>query len=98
MIAASRFYREVRQFALTAPAWEDAVRYFTRPDERWDLTLVAQRVYGSRDEYLAVMAAAGLDRLDQELTERELVLPTADRLALIKKRTGFESTQPKRVR
>ncbi len=98
MIAASRFYREVRQFALTAPAWEDAVRYFTRPDERWDLTLVAQRVYGSRDEYLAVMAAAGLDRMDQELTERELVLPTADRLALIKKRTGFESTQPKRGR
>lgn len=98
MIPASRFYREVRQFALTAPAWEDAVRYFTRPDERWDLTLVAERVYGSRDEYLAVMAAAGLDRLDQELTERELVLPTADRLALIKKRTGYESTQPKRVR
>lgn len=98
MIPASRFYREVRQFALTAPAWEDAVRYFTRPDERWDLTLVAERVYGSRDEYLAVMAAAGLDRLDQELTERELVLPTPDRLALIKKRTGYESTQPKRVR
>jgi len=98
MIPASRFYREVRKFSVTAPVWEDAIRYFTKPDERWDLTLVADRVYGSRDEYLAVMAAAGLDRLDQELTERELVLPTASRLALIKSRTGFLSTSAAKVR
>lgn len=93
MVIESRFYREVRQFALTAPSWEPAIRYFTKPDERWDLTLVAERVYGDREEYLAVMAAAGLDRLDQELTEREIVLPLPERLALIKSRTGF-STSP----
>lgn len=98
MVPESRFYREVRQFSLTAPVWEDAVRYFTKPDERWDLTLVAFRVYGSRDEYLAVMAAAGLDRLDQELTERELVLPTPGRLALIKDQTGYQPSKPAKVR
>lgn len=98
MIPASTFYREVRQFALTAPSWEPAIRYFTKPDERWDLTLVAQRVYGSRDEYLTVMAAAGLDRVNQELTERELVLPTMDRLAVLKARCGYQSTQVVRVR
>jgi len=98
MVPASRFYREVRKFSVTAPVWEDAIRYFTKPDERWDLTLVAERVYGSRDEYLAVMAAAGLDRLDQQLTERELVLPTASRLALIKFRTGFQSAPVTKVR
>lgn len=98
MVPESSFYREVRQFALTAPVWEDAIRYFTKPDERWDATLISQRVYGNRDEYLAVMAAAGLDRWDQELTERELVLPTPDRLALIKSKTGYQSTQPTKVR
>lgn len=98
MVPASRFYREVRQFSLTAPVWEEAIRYFTKPDERWDLTLVSQRVYGNRDDFVAVMAAAGLDRFDQELTERELVLPTPARLALIKQRTGYQASQPSRVR
>jgi hypothetical protein len=98
MIPESDFYKAVRQFALTAPTWEPAIRYFTKPDERWDLTLVAERVYGDREEYLAVMAAAGLDRLDQELIERELVLPLPDRLALIKSRTGFKTAPPAPVR
>lgn len=98
MVRASRFYRAVRQFSLTAPVWEDVIRYFTKPDERWDLTLVSQRVYGNRDEYLAVMAAAGLDRLNQELTERELVLPSLERLELIKQETGFTSTTTRSIR
>jgi len=98
MVAQSRFYRAVRQFALTAPSWEPAIRYFTKPDERWDLTLVAERVYGDREEYLAIMAAAGLDRLDQELTERPLVLPRPERLALIKAQTGFSTGTPASVR
>ena len=89
MLPESRFYRAVRQFATTAPVWADAIRYHTLPDERWDLTLVAQRVYGSRDEWMAVMAAAGLDRLDQELTERPLTLPTKARLEAIKRETGY---------
>lgn len=98
MIEQSTFYREVRRFSLTVPSWEDAIRYFTKPDERWDVTLVSQRVYGNRDDYLAVMAAAGLDRLDEELTERLLVLPTPERLALIKQQTGYSSTAPRKVR
>lgn len=98
MVSASRYYREIRQFCLTAPVWEGVIRYFTKPDERWDLTLVAERVYGSRDEYLTVMAAAGLDRVDQELTERELVLPSPERLAMIKSRTGYEPKQNRKVR
>lgn len=98
MVPASRFYREVRTYSLTAPEWDDAVRYFTKPDERWDLTLVSQRVYGNRDDYLTIMAAAGLDRLDQEMTERMLVLPSPQRLAQIKARTGYSSTPATSVR
>lgn len=98
MVAESNFYREIRQFALTAPTWEQARRYFTLPDERWDLTLVSERVYGTRDEYLTILAAAGLDRVNQELTPRELVLPTPERLALIKARTGYSTDQVARAR
>ncbi len=98
MIEQSAFYREIRRFATTAPTWEDAIRYFTLPDETWDLTLVAQRIYGTRDESLAIMAAAGLDRTDQPLTPRELVLPTPERLELIKQQTGFSTGTPLKVR
>src|SRR5690606_30044485 len=92
MLPESRFYRAVREFALTAPVW-DPTRLVveTTPEDRWDLTLVSERVYGNRYEYLAVMAAAGLDRLDQELTERELVLPSPERLELIKQACNYQS-------
>ena len=98
MIPVSRFYRAVREFSTTAPVWADCIRYFTLPDERWDMSLVSLRVYGTRDETIAVMAAAGLDRVTQELTERELVLPTPERLLAIKQQTGYVSSQPKKVR
>ena len=95
MTEAANFYREVRQLALTAPVWDSVIRYFVKPDERWDLTLVSQRVYGNRDEYLAIQAAAGLDRLDQPLYEQELILPTPERLAAIKRRTGYQTAIPR---
>lgn len=99
MIESARFYLAIRKFSLTEPVWSSVrVRYYTKPDERWDLTLVSQRVYGNRDEYLAVMAAAGLDRLDQELTERELILPSRERLAQIKAATGYVSSATRPVR
>lgn len=98
MIGQSRFYRAVRQFAVSTPVWGASTRYFTLPDERFDLTLVSQRIYGNRDEWLAVMAAAGLDRIDQELTERELVLPNPDQLQAIKERTGYQKPPVIRVR
>jgi hypothetical protein len=89
--AARRFYGEVRKFAERTKPWKPAIFYETHPDEIWDLTLVSQRVYGRRDEYLAVMAAAGIDSVDQPLKQKRLVLPTEQQLNLIKRRTGFES-------
>jgi hypothetical protein len=99
MIEASRFYRAIRQFAVTEPVWSPArIVIFTLPNERTDVTLVSQRVYGNRDEFLAVMAAAGLTRFDDLLVEQELVLPNAQQLEAIKQSTGFSSTVSSTVR
>lgn len=91
--AAAELVRRVRAFAQTQPEWAECLLYQTLPDERWDLTLVSQRVYGTRDEFLAVQAAAGLDSCEQELTERTLVLPTAVQLAGIKALCGFSNSR-----
>lgn len=92
MIEASLFYRAVREFAVTEPIWSGARLVIeTTPAERWDLTLVSFRAYGNRDEFLAVMAAAGLTRYDDILTEQLLVLPSVARLAEIKAKTGYKS-------
>jgi len=98
MIKASRFYREIRQFAATRQPWQDAARYDSLPDEEWDLTLVSQRVYGNRNEALAVMAAAGLDRVDQPLTQRRLILPTPIQLEAFKRLTGYSTAVRQTVR
>jgi hypothetical protein len=87
------FYRLVRDFAIKTKPWSTAIRYNTKPDERFDLTLVSQRVYGRRDEFLAVMAAAGLDSVEQELTERLLTLPTDATLAAFKERAKFANVR-----
>lgn len=90
--AARAFYGLVRTFALTAKPWDTAAVYHeTAPDERWDLTLVARRVYGTPDEYLAVMAAAGLDLVDQPLEAQRLVLPSPAKLREFKRQARFES-------
>lgn len=90
--SAKGFYREVRRFAERAQPWtQGVVWYQTKPDERFDLSLVSRRVYGRRDEFLAVLAAAGLDGFDQPLTERLIALPAEFRLVQIKRATGFES-------
>lgn len=86
-------YRLVREFAVKTPAWAEAVRYPTKPDERHDLTLVSQRVYGTRDHFLVVQAAAGLDGPELELTERVLVMPTADQLRRMKLQAGFNANE-----
>lgn len=91
-LAANRFYRLVRDFAVQTKDWQTAIRYDTLPDEAWDVTLVSQRVYGNRYDYLAIMAAAGLDRVEQELTVRRLILPTAAQLAAFKRRSGYEAS------
>jgi len=87
--SAGGFFRMVRRFALATKPWETAIWYDTKPDERRDLTLVSERVYGRRDEYLVVMASAGLSHVDDELTERKLCLPTEAQLAIMKRATGY---------
>lgn len=89
--AAKSFYRDVRKFAQGTKPWQPQISYETKPDEVLDITLVSQRVYGRRDEVLAVMAAAGLDTADQPLTQRRLVLPNEGQLHAMKRRAGFES-------
>lgn len=89
--AAKSFYREIRKFAERTNPWQQAVFYETKPDEIFDLSLVSMRVYGRRDEFLAVMAAAGIDTFDQPLTQRRITLPTEGQLSAIKRRAGFES-------
>lgn len=89
--AAKSFYRAVRNFALRTKPWETHISYETLPDEAYDLSLVSQRVYGRRDEYLAVMAAAGLNHFDDALPQTRLTLPNEGQLLAIKRNTGFES-------
>jgi hypothetical protein len=97
--AARRFYQAVRTLAETASRWSSGIiPYETTPDEQFDLSLVSERVYGRRDEYLAVMAAAGLDTMDQPMTQRLLLLPTEANLAAVKRRTGFESRSDSRYK
>lgn len=87
--ACASFYRLVRDFSQRTRPWDVAVRYQTKPDERSNLPLVSHRVYGRRDEYLAVMAAAGLDSVEQVMDERVLTLPTDDQLRAFKESAGF---------
>jgi len=93
----SAFVKAVRAFSLSTPDWAEAIRYFTKPDERTDITLIAERVYGNRGEFMTVFAAAGLDTLEQVLDERQLVLPTSAQLQLIKRQTGYLTDAEKRA-
>lgn len=92
MIQYAQFYKLVRYYAVNAKAWDSRrIIYQTLPDERFDLTLVSQRVYGNRDEYLTIMAAAGLDRINQELKEQILILPDQSLLLQIKEQAGIST-------
>lgn len=88
-VATAAYVKAVRKFAVQTPAWSAAIRYDTMPDERYDLTLVALRVYGDRNEFMAIFAAAGLDTVEQVLPEQRLVLPTSSQLQTIKRQTGY---------
>ncbi|NDI85078.1 hypothetical protein [Undibacterium crateris] len=87
----SKFFRIVRNFSIQTPVWGTAIRYFTKPDERFDLTLVSRRVYGRVDEFIVIMAAAGLDSVEQALPEQLLVLPTESQLMKMKIDAGYEN-------
>jgi hypothetical protein len=90
-MAAKDFYKSVRIFSEKTQSWEPHISYETKPDEVTDITLVSQRVYGRRDEFLTVMAAAGIDMVDQPLKQQRLTLPTEAQLYATKRRAGFES-------
>jgi hypothetical protein len=87
--AAAELVRRVREFAQTQPVWAECILYETKPDEEYNIPLASQRIYGRRTEYLAVLAAAGLDTVEQALTPRSLVLPTDRQLAILKALAGF---------
>lgn len=89
--AAKNFYREVRKFALTRKAGDTALYYDTTPDEKWDITLISRRAYGNPYETLAVMAACGIDTVDDEVPQTRLTLPTVAQLHFFKRKCNFES-------
>jgi hypothetical protein len=88
MLANPRFHALIRSLAQTTPTWATAIRYHTKPDERFDLMLVSQRVYGLPDEWPVIMAAAGLQSVDEPLNEQLLVLPTLEQLQRLKRNAG----------
>lgn len=96
-LSTAAFVAAVRTFSVKTPDWAEAIRYYTKPDERTDITLIAERVYGNRGEFMVVFAAAGLDTLEQVLDERQLVLPTSGQLQLIKRQTGYLTDAEKRA-
>jgi hypothetical protein len=88
--ANAEFYNLIRDFAQTQPEWADHIKYFTVPDEQYDLTLVSQRVYGNRNEFFTIFAAAGLDSMEQPLRQQLLKLPTPNQLRLLKEQAGLK--------
>lgn len=85
MLSKNLLHRRIRQFALETPSWATAIRYHSKPDEKHDLTLIARRVYGLPNEWPVIMAAAGLQSVDEPLNEQLLVLPTLAQLQTLKR-------------
>ena len=88
MLSKNLLHRRIRQFALETPDWATAIRYHSKPDEKHDLTLIARRVYGLPNEWPVIMAAAGLQSVDEPLSEQLLVLPTLAQLQTLKRELG----------
>lgn len=88
MLSKNLLYKRIRQFALETPDWATAIRYHSKPDEKHDLTLIARRVYGLPNEWPVIMAAAGLQSVDEPLNEQLLVLPTLAQLQTLKRELG----------
>ena len=88
MLSKNLLHRRIRQFALETPSWATAIRYHSKPDEKHDLTLIARRVYGLPNEWPVIMAAAGLQSVDEPLNEQLLVLPTLTQLQTLKRELG----------
>mgnify|MGYP005760488617 CR=1 FL=1 len=91
------FYQQIHAFSENAKTWHpNVIWYETKPDEMWDITLVSERVYYRRDEYLVVLAAAGLSSVEQPLPQIRIALPDEGTLYSIKRRCNFESIADRR--
>lgn len=89
--AAKVFWKAVQGWVAGVRQWDQAIYYDIKPDERWDVTLISQRVYGRRCEYIAVMAAAGVSYVDDPITQKQIILPNEAQLRRLKFLSGFES-------
>ncbi len=86
------FYQQVLAYSEAAQPWlSDVIYYETTPDEEFDLSLISYRVYGRREEYLTVMAVAGISSIDQPVKQQRYAFPSEERLLSIKRQAGFES-------
>lgn len=90
--AAKAFYREVRRLCANARPWTSGIVFIdTTPSDRMDISKISERIYGTRHEVLAVMAAAGMNTMNQPLEQQRIAVPTKERLMMLKRQTGFES-------
>lgn len=94
----SAFYRKIRDFVDNVKYYDSFIKHEVTPDEIWDMSLVSLRVYGRRDEFIAVMAAAGIGIWDEPLkVGKVLILPIDSQLSRMKIMVGFESIHDRRT-
>lgn len=94
--AARVFFKKVSNFIQGAKAWDAVVSYEIKPDEKVNATLISRRVYGTADEFLVVLACAGLDSFDDDFKQGVLRLPNPNKLEQLKRESGFESVAANR--
>ena len=87
-LTSPRMYAHIKAFGQQWQFAQESIRYSTLPDERYDISLASYRVYGDRGLYMVIAAAAGLDSVEQEMPEQELVLPTLAQLAAMHAELG----------
>lgn len=89
--AARVFFKKVANYVKTAKPWDNIMTYEIKPDEYVDATLISRRVYKTSDEFLTVMACAGIDSFDDGFKQGTLILPNLMQLNKLKREAGFES-------
>jgi hypothetical protein len=65
----SRHYRRVRDESLTTLVWQPSINKAIMPNETLDPTIANQLVYGSRADWYATAAIAGLNSVDEPMQE-----------------------------
>lgn len=89
--AARVFFKNVANYVKDSKPWSNVMTYEIKPDEYVDATLISRRVYGTSDEFLTVMACAGIDSFDDGFEQGILILPNLAQLEKLKRESGFES-------